>query len=151
MQSNTVEPVHIERLTGGDKMDETKTNETLTRREMTVVEWAEKFKPVANIMREDADLKGYDKNHPEKGILFCCSEHTYNRNEALYIENAAKRSPDRVWSFFSGDGGEEYATNGYFGDANGYFVTSAPWEQGTIYSIHDDRATKEGEEFSGYE
>jgi hypothetical protein len=129
-------------------MNEAKTNETY--KELTVMEWTKQFKPIANIMRNDADLKGYDKNYPEKGILFCNNEYTYDRNESQYVENIAKHSPDRVWSFFSIDGGEEYAVNGYSSDTNGYFITKEPWEQGVVYFIDDDRVEVE-EEFSGYE
>ena len=119
-------------------MNETKTNETY--KELTVMEWAEQFKPVANTLREDADIKGYDKNHPERGILFCCDEYANGKNETKHVEDAVKLMPDKVWSFFSiDDGGEEYAVNGYSSDANGYFITTEPWEPGVVYFIDDDR------------
>ena len=78
-------------------MNETKTNETY--KELTVMEWAEQFKPVANTLREDADIKGYDKNHPERGILFCCDEYANGKNETKHVEDAVKLMPDKVWSF----------------------------------------------------
>lgn len=124
-------------------MDETKKNETY--KELTVKEWAEKFKPVANLLREDADLKGYDRNHPKKGILFCLT----GQNETQYVEHTAKYAPARVWSFFSNKGCDEYAVNGYSGDASGYFITSVPCEPDMVYFIDDDRSGEA--EISNYE
>ncbi|WP_297478339.1 hypothetical protein [Ferrovum sp.] len=125
---------------------------------MTVKEWAEEFKPLANPVNPNADIRGYVEDDPSAGILFDAQ----SRRDAFFIKEIIKeifarqvgspRSLWNIWTFFeilSEDENEEetveeYAVAGYRqegeidGKLLGWFVTKKPYNPDLEYLIRPD-------------
>lgn len=127
--------------------------EEVTLISMTVKEWAKEFKPLANPVNPNADIRGYVEDDPSAGILFSAKSPQAARI-VREIFTTGIGGPVRLWTFFeilSEDENEEetveeYAVAGYRqegeidGKLLGWFVTQKPYDSDCDYLIRGGEA-----------
>jgi len=98
--------------------------------QLTEEEWFEQFKPIPNHIDTNASF-----NDGNNGYMF----ETYGEE----LEFVKAQDPNRVWTYFDGDDGGVYISDGYHViNRIGYFVTALPYDDKQYYEI----TVREGEE-----
>ena len=90
---------------------------------LTEEEWFEQFKPIPNHLDENASF-----NDGDHGYMF----ETYGEE----LEFVKAQEPNRIWTYFDGDDGGTYISDGYHVvNRIGYFVTTVPYDDKQYYQI----------------
>ncbi len=92
---------------------------------MEVEEWIKHYKPVNNLLSENASWQIDDG----VGIMF----ETYG-DDLEWVLSVAKYDPRCVWTYVDGDDGSTLVINGYhLVNRIGYFVTEVPGEDENVF------------------
>ena len=92
---------------------------------ITIAEWLEKFKPIANHLDENASWQ----DETGIGIMY----ETYGE-ELAFVKSMTQH--DKVWVMYdTANGGVEISNGIYLGQPIGYFVTQEPYNQSTHISV----------------
>jgi len=91
--------------------------------QLTEDEWFEQFKPIPNHIDNNASF-----NDDEQGYMF----ETYGEE----LEFVKAQEPNRIWTYFDGDDGGTYISDGYHVvNRIGYFVTALPYDDKQYYQV----------------
>ena len=91
--------------------------------QLTEDEWFEQFKPIPNHIDNNASF-----NDDEHGYMF----ETYGEE----LEFVKAQEPNRIWTYFDGDDGGTYISDGYHVvNRIGYFVTALPYDDKQYYQV----------------
>lgn len=77
----------------------------------------------------------FDENAGFEGCLF----ETFGPE----LEYVAKQDPKHVWTFISGDGGDEVTTGVHIVNRVGYLITEVPWEEELYCSLEGGEQDEE--------
>lgn len=71
---------------------------------LTFSEWVERFRPVPNLLNQNAEMVGYARDvmgQPiDAGVLF---DGGITGEEATFVRQVARDHPDRIWTFLNAD------------------------------------------------
>jgi hypothetical protein len=101
---------------------------------LTVSEFEEQFKPIANHI---------EPNAPWNGVMY----ETFG-DELSHVRAIAQESPAKVWTVLDSDGEESLVSGYHHVNRMGYIVTEIPAIPGYSYDVADESAPDDDEELA---